>query len=125
MNNNTKKLIGKSIATVAVATAVAAPAFAWKPNTHIYAANQAISSVMAGQNSVMIDGNNYAVDSRIANAIRNYPEFYRAGVIGPDAYPDIYVGQSRIHPDTRSNNGQNTPNMADGQSYSYTWRSHS
>jgi len=124
MNRKSKNLIQKSLATVALATAVAAPAFAWKPSTHIYAANQAISSVLAGQNVVNIDGNNYPVDPRVAQAIRNFPDYYRAGVIGPDAYPDIYVGQSCIHPDTRSNNGKTTPDMGNGKSYSYEWLRH-
>jgi hypothetical protein len=31
-------------------------------------------------------------------AIRRYPEYFRMGSIGPDAYPDVLVGQMIIHP---------------------------
>lgn len=31
--------------------------------------------------------------------MRNYPRQFRAGVFGPDAYPDIMTGQQAIHPD--------------------------
>lgn len=75
------------------------PVSAWKPNTHIQTANIAIGEILAGSNTITIDGKKYQLDPRVADAIRRYPDFYRGGVIGPDGFPDIYVGQSRIHPD--------------------------
>ncbi|RYG22496.1 hypothetical protein EON82_16910 [bacterium] len=100
------------------------PALAWKPQTHIYAANRALELVYGGSDSVVINGRPYAVDSRIASAIRNYPAYYRAGVVGPDGFPDIYVGQAFIHPDTRANNGTEPVNSGDGHSFSYEWLRH-
>ena len=41
----------------------------------------------------------------VADAIRLFPDAYRAGVVGPDGYPDILIGQSRIHPDSKCNAG--------------------
>jgi hypothetical protein len=75
------------------------PVSAFKPNSHIQAANVAISEILAGSNTITIDGKKYQLDPRVADAIRRYPDFYRGGVIGPDGFPDIYVGQSKIHPD--------------------------
>ena len=54
------------------------PAQAWKPHDHIYAANLAIASILAGSNSVEINGVSYAVDVRVADSIRNFPRYYRA-----------------------------------------------
>ena len=79
---------------------------AWKPKTHMYAAQQATELILQGQNIIILsNGEQYPIDSRIANAIRNYPQYYRGGVIGPDAFPDIYVGQGLIHPDLRCYDG--------------------
>src|SRR5258705_12684238 len=69
------------------------PAYAWKPNTHLYAANQAIKTILAGNDYITIDGVNYPVDHRVAQAIRNQTAYYRGGVVGPDGFPDILVGQ--------------------------------
>jgi hypothetical protein len=43
----------------------------------------------------------YEVDPEIKAAIEAYPSHYRAGVLGPDAYPDIITGQQVIHPDSK------------------------
>jgi hypothetical protein len=109
---------------VALTLLASLPALAWKPQTHIYAANRALELVYSGTNAVDINGTQYAVDSRIANAIRHYPAYYRAGVVGPDGFPDIYVGQAFIHPDTRANNGTEPVNSADGHSFTYEWLRH-
>src|SRR5215213_5557015 len=82
------------------------PANAFKPNTHMLTGNIAIDSILAGPDAVAIDGRIYPVDPRIADAIRNFPSYYRGGVVGPDGFPDIYVGQSFIHPDTQCDNGR-------------------
>lgn len=38
------------------------------------------------------------LESDVAEAIKKYPDYYRMGSIGPDAYPGIYEGQMVIHP---------------------------
>ncbi|HUU06662.1 MAG TPA: hypothetical protein VMZ49_12390 [Patescibacteria group bacterium] len=43
----------------------------------------------------------YAVDPGILAAIRQYPEQYKAGALGPDAFPDLLTGQTGIHPDNQ------------------------
>jgi hypothetical protein len=105
----------------------ASPAYAWKPNTHIYAANQAAASIYAGTGKVEINGKLYNVDLRVAEAIQNFPSYYRAGTVGPDAYPDIYVGQAFIHPDTRNDNGElpdGGGHQESGHSFTYEWLRH-
>ncbi|MBW3623005.1 MAG: hypothetical protein KY468_06290 [Armatimonadetes bacterium] len=91
------------------------PAHAWKPVTHvyfadlavedakdnkvtIYAADYAAGTVKRDENGKPIVLGEYETDAGIMSAIlSHYPEF-RAGVLGPDAYPDIATGQQLIHP---------------------------
>jgi len=94
----------------------ASPAFAWKPKTHVYLAEQAMADALddgkvtlfeidPATNTLKRDprGNpvklgDYAVDPRILEALRKHPKQYRAGVLGPDAFPDLLTGQQIIHP---------------------------
>jgi hypothetical protein len=80
-------------------------ASAFKPDTHIFGANVAIDEILSGSNAVTLNGISYQLDPRTADSIRNYPEYYRGGVVGPDGFPDIYFGQSIVHPDSRCENG--------------------
>lgn len=88
----------------------AAPANAWKPKTHIYLAEEALRDAL-DNGKVTIRETDYRtgkivgvlgefdVDPAILSALRTAPQQYRAGVLGPDAYPDILTGQQVIHPD--------------------------
>ncbi|MBI5705363.1 MAG: zinc dependent phospholipase C family protein [Armatimonadetes bacterium] len=111
-------------ALVAALALTATTAVAWKPKTHMYCANQAIGLIQSDLDVVNINGTNYPVIPEVAAAIRAYPDFYRAGVCGPDAFPDIYVGQGFIHPDTRNDNGRSGNTLGDGHSYSLDWLRH-
>lgn len=111
---------GRTTATVAalafLLAAMLAPgeARAWKPKHHIYTGNQATLEVMAGADSVTIDGRRYEVVPEVAEAIRNQPGAYRAGCIGPDGFPDLTFGQMIVHPDWK----------ADGGTYTHEWLNH-
>ena len=96
-------------------------ALAWKPIDHLYAANQAIAPILGGQNAVTILGQNYPVPTQVATSIRNHPNDYRGGVVGPDAFPDIVAGQGSIHPDNRTDNGTKPVDWTPGHSYAYEW----
>jgi len=39
------------------------------------------------------------------NNIQTYPDYFRAGSMGPDAFPDIYVGQKFAHRQTGIKSG--------------------
>lgn len=98
-------------ALVALA-ALCSTAYAWKPETHVYLAKQAYDDALDGSvtiyrltggNACSSDGHlqvlgTYEVDPQIVTALRDHPDKYFAGVLGPDAYPDIVSGQMRIHP---------------------------
>lgn len=86
------------------------PAYAWKPKTHIYLAEEVLRDALdngkvtlyeTDQASGRIVGalGEFDVDPKILAALRAAPDQFRAGVLGPDAYPDILTGQQIIHPD--------------------------
>lgn len=99
-----------------LAMAILAPrdARAWKPKHHIFTGNQAIAEILAGVDSVTVDGRRYGVMPEIAQAVRNHPAAYRAGCIGPDGFPDLTFGQMIVHPDWK----------AAGGTYTHEWLNH-
>jgi hypothetical protein len=46
-----------------------------------------------------IEGIEYPVNDRLVQALQAHPDAYNAGVVGPDAFPDLVMGQSVIHPE--------------------------
>ena len=90
--------------------ALAGPAEAWKPKTHVYLAEIARRDALDGKvtlyytdyatGRVMRQLGEFEVDPRIQQALRHNGPQFRAGVVGPDAYPDMLTGQQLIHPGT-------------------------
>ena len=79
-------------------------AAAWKPTSHVYFAEIAVNDALDdGYVEIPIlptgEVRRYKVDDRTLEALRLGRAQYRAGVLGPDAYPDILTGQQVIHPD--------------------------
>ena len=101
-------------------------ALAWKPVDHMYAANEAIAPIMANSTGhnyfVTLLGKNDPVLDQVGKSIHDYPNDYRGGVVGPDAFPDIVGGQGNVHPDTRADNGgKPQADWTPGHSYAYEW----
>ena len=71
-------------------------AYAWKTKTHGFSANLLLKEAEDGK--VTVDGKDYAIPEEYLNALRQYPNAFRAGTLGPDFYPDMLTGQSYIHP---------------------------
>lgn len=99
-----------------VVLALAMGSMAFKPKTHLFSGNQVVAAT-----NLTIAGKTYAFDARAKTAIDTYPRYYRAGVVGPDAFPDIIFGQGQVHPDTRCANGLQT--CAQG-TYTFEWLSY-
>jgi hypothetical protein len=102
------------------------PALSWTPTMHNYLAKQAlddalddgkitIPKVNYDRGEIVGTLGTYQVDPVILAALRANSAQYRAGVIGPDAYPDILTGQQAIHP------GEDFSRVAGG---SNTWLQH-
>jgi hypothetical protein len=89
-----------AFAAIGVAVALLGnTAYAWKPYTHNTTAFQAYQDAV-DDGKITILGRTYTVAPELIVALRNWPQFYNAGVIGPDGFPDLTYGQAVIHPGT-------------------------
>ncbi|RZJ46866.1 MAG: hypothetical protein EON87_02945, partial [Brevundimonas sp.] len=97
----------------------AAPALAWKPSTHIYLAEEVMRDAIDDGRVTLYEVDpetgrvggvlgSFQVDPRALAALRQGGSQFRAGVLGPDAYPDILTGQQVIHPDESASDGHGT-----------------
>ncbi len=97
MSGRKRSLVVLSV-LVLVATALpVVPALAYKPYTHAHTAEQARADAADGW--VTINGREYQVPPAVAAAVRDWPQYYKAGVVGPDGFPDLTFGQAVIHPE--------------------------
>jgi hypothetical protein len=101
-----KFLTSMTLALVMVFMTVS-PVYAWKPKTHVLSANLILEEIQANNGYLTFPyyGKIKMPDSYLA-AISAYPDYFRAGSIGPDAFPDIYVGQVFAHPKTKLSAGE-------------------
>lgn len=68
-----------------------------KSKAHIYMANLIMDEVKKN-GRVKIRETEYAVPTKVLEVIKKYPDFVRAGSVGPDFFPDLITGQMDIHP---------------------------
>ncbi len=71
----------------------------WKINTHLYAANQALADATNDGMVTIAPFGEFPVAAAALRALRAAPAAYRAGVLAPDLFPDMYVGGWFIHSD--------------------------
>ncbi len=99
----------RSYTTVFLLAVCSGKALAWKPTTHVALAEIAIKEIVdTGKVSIFrvnyetgqVLGKigEYPVDKAIVDLLKANRKQYRAGVLGPDAYPDMMTGQMAIHP---------------------------
>lgn len=118
---------------------IATPTLAWKPKTHVYLAELAMRDAV-DDGMVTIYQTDYATGRiigplgnfearpEIVAAMRANPAQYLAGVVGPDAYPDLMTGQQVIHPGTNpsllGDPAHNEPASVNGSDawLTYLWR---
>ena len=69
----------------------------FKLKTHVYIANQARAGALKGLNGsrqVQLGLIKANITNRfVLEAIQDYPDIFRAGVLGPDCFPDLIAGQ--------------------------------
>ena len=87
-------------ATLMITVAAASPRAAWKINTHLFAANIALADATNDGMVTIPPFGEIPVAPAALSALREYPSAYRAGVLGPDLLPDMFVGGWTIHSDT-------------------------
>jgi hypothetical protein len=83
--------------TITATIAIAPTVDAWKPYTHVFTGTNAWNDAIDGD--VTINGVEYPINPRLLTALQTKQAFYNAGVVGPDGYPDLVMGQSVIHPE--------------------------
>lgn len=97
----------------AILLCFAMPAVAWKPTSHVYFAQIAASDALDdGIITLPVLGGaelNFKVDAHTLAALKNALPYYRSGVLGPDAYPDILTGQQIIHPPEKESKAKGGP----------------
>ncbi len=71
----------------------------WKINTHLFAANQALADALNDGMVTIAPYGEFPVAAAALRALRAAPAAYRAGVLAPDLFPDMYVGGWFIHSD--------------------------
>lgn len=99
-------------AAVLFALAIPLAASAWSPRMHVFLAEESREEAVA--NGLMkFDRTDFWLQAiaapgevgpfylaqDVVQALTHYPAYFRAGAIGPDAYPDILFGQIAIHPE--------------------------
>lgn len=115
-------LVGRCRAavTLVAALSLASAGLPWKPTTHIALAQIVVDELVRrgdGRLAIYVLDNfpdsaekatllgTYRVDPLVFAALTQYPSRYRAGVIGPDGYPDMLTGQQVAHTDSNARGG--------------------
>lgn len=87
----------------------------FKPKTHLFVGK----IVLDGPPAVSLDGRTYPLGQY--ELIRSNQAAYLAGLIGPDAFPDIAFGQMYVHPDRKCKGRPGDCVTGPGNTYSHEW----
>ncbi len=71
----------------------------WKINTHLFAANKALADAINDGMVTIPPFGEIPVAASALKALRAAPASYRAGVLAPDLFPDMWTGGWFIHSD--------------------------
>src|SRR5687768_11206912 len=96
-----RTVISGALALVIITTSAVVfghDAQAFKPYTHTQSGYAAWADA-TDDGMVTIGGQQYEVPDRVVLALQTFPSYYNAGVIGPDGFPDLTMGQSVVHPE--------------------------
>jgi hypothetical protein len=83
----------------------ASTAAGWKINTHLFAANVALADALADGMVTIPPFGEFPVAASALRALRAAESAYRAGVLAPDLFPDMYVGGWFVHSDLSQSEG--------------------
>lgn len=115
---------------------------AFKLDTHIWIGQQVLNDLADdGKLEIRINNKPVKLDVRsdIKDSILEYPSAYLLGNIGPDAAPDVVVGQTAVHPGVEDADGNNigwqandwmeylleaSQNHTEGKAYTYGYLGH-
>lgn len=82
-------------------------AAAFKAKAHVGVANTALAELDAAFRSANTFGFGPIAlqNDEVMDAVRAYPEYFRAGAMGPDSFPDLVGGQLWVHVNNGCENG--------------------
>ena len=98
-------------ALLCILLSISTSAFAFKANTHVWVGQQVINDIEDdGKLTFDIGGTQVDIDvaDDVKNAILSNKTSFLMGHIGPDALPDLVIGQTLIHPGVRDSDGNRT-----------------
>ncbi|MGE5359634.1 MAG: zinc dependent phospholipase C family protein [Bacteroidales bacterium] len=72
--------------------------YGWKIETHVWIAQQVLNDVIPDGKVTLPGFGEYELDPVVWESLKRYPNEYRAGSMGPDAFPDLVGGQMTTHP---------------------------
>ena len=72
----------------------------WKINTHLFAANKALADALHDGKVTIPPYGEFPIAASALRALKAEQAAYRAGVLAPDLFPDMYVGGWVLHSDT-------------------------
>lgn len=85
-------------------------AYAFKLKTHIIIANESYKAIKGNPNNAKVHfpllGWVPLHNPEVVAAVLEYPDFYRAGTLGPDVYPDLVAGQLYVHVNNGNEEGR-------------------
>lgn len=91
-----RSMLALGVATAALMAATPGEAFGLR--THLYIAEQVLADL--DDCIVVVGDTSAAVPDRVCKAVQENPGYFLAGAIGPDAFPDLLIGQNYVHPGT-------------------------
>ena len=97
-----RRVISGALVLVTVATSALVfgrDAEAFKPYTHIQTGYDAWTDATDDGNVTINDVEYTGARPGWCRRCSDYPSYYNAGVIGPDGFPDLTMGQSVVHPE--------------------------
>ena len=86
-----------SISIAATLLLSADPAQSFGLRAHLYIGKQILNDAQDCRITLPED-NEQEIPGEVCEALKKHPGAFLAGTIGPDAFPDIVIGQSYIHP---------------------------
>ena len=69
-----------------------------KSKSHIYMANLLRDYIINRHGRVYVYKDYYTIPDDFLTALIRHPEEFRAGAVGPDFFPDMFFGQTQMHP---------------------------
>lgn len=89
------------VCNIILVFSIASNAYAYKVDVHLYVAQEVLNDAQDGTLSFNVEGKetlDINIGKDVHKSLISHPEYFRTGSLGPDAFPDVFTGQTIIHP---------------------------